>query len=97
MVRSSLIGMIFKHSLRLPVSESNGAAGAVSLMSADIERIQQTLQWVMNIVPNIIQVALGLWILSIYMGAVTVAPLIVAIGELIKFITMIAISNSYLV
>ncbi|KAK3380879.1 P-loop containing nucleoside triphosphate hydrolase protein [Podospora didyma] len=80
MVRSALIGMIFRHSLRLPVSEADGAAGAVSLMSADIERIQQTLQWVMNIVPNLIQVGLGLWILSLYMGVVTVAPLIVAIA-----------------
>ena len=81
MVRGSLIGMIFKHSLKLPVSESGGAASAVSLMSTDMERIQQTLEWVLNIGPAVVQVGLGFWILSSYLGAVSVAPLIVALGK----------------
>ena len=81
MVRGSLIGMIFKHSLKLPVSESVGAASAVSLMSTDMERIQQTLEWVLNIGPAVVQVGLGFWILSSYLGAVSVAPLIVALGK----------------
>ncbi|KAK3331306.1 ABC multidrug transporter [Apodospora peruviana] len=77
MIRGSLIGMIFRHSLKLPASECAGSATAVSLMSTDMERIQQTLQWVLNVVPAIVQVGLGLWILSIYLGAVSVAPLVV--------------------
>ncbi|KAM7193332.1 ABC transporter [Rhypophila sp. PSN 637] len=79
MVRGSLIGMIFKHSLRLPASEGAGSANAVSLMSTDMERIQQTLEWVLNVGPAAVQVGLGLWILSLYMGAVSVAPLVVAL------------------
>ncbi|KAM7195580.1 P-loop containing nucleoside triphosphate hydrolase protein [Naviculisporaceae sp. PSN 640] len=79
MVRGSLIGMIFNHRLKLPASDSGGSASAVSLMSTDMERIQQTLQWILNIGPAAIQVGLGLWILSIYIGAVSVAPIIVAI------------------
>jgi ATP-binding cassette subfamily C (CFTR/MRP) protein 1 len=85
MVRGSLIGLIFKHSLTLPVSERDGASVAVNLMSTDIERIQQTLQWVLSIIPNIVQVGLGLWILGINLGWVTIVPVIVAIGELYYF------------
>lgn len=79
MVRGSLVGLIFKHSLTIPVSESGGASEAVSLMSTDMERIQQTLQWVMNIGPNVVQVGLGLWILDRYLGAVIVAPALITI------------------
>lgn len=81
MVRGSLIGMIFNHSLRIPASDDGGSASAVSLMSTDMERIQQTLQWVLNVGPAAIQVGLGLWILSVFMGPVSVAPLLIAVGE----------------
>lgn len=81
MVRGSLIGIIFKHSLRLPASESGGAASAVSLMSTDMERIQQTLEWVLNVGPAVVQVGLGLWVLGNYLGAVSAAPLVVALGK----------------
>lgn len=51
-------------------------------MSADIDRVTQTLQWVLNIFPNIVQVGLGLWILYIRIRAAIVAPVVVAIGKL---------------
>jgi len=76
-----LIGMIFKHSLSLPASERIGSSEAVSIMGADIERIQQTLQWVMSIIPSIIQVVIALWILHTFLGVAFVGPLVVAIGK----------------
>lgn len=79
-IRGSLIGQIYKHSLCLPASESNIATSTVSLLVVDIERIQQTLQWVFTIIPNLIQVALGLWILETHLGVASVAPVIVALG-----------------
>ncbi|CZT46826.1 uncharacterized protein RSE6_07325 [Rhynchosporium secalis] len=81
MVRGALIGMIYKHSLLLHASDSNGGADAVSLISADVERILQTLQWVLNILPNVAQVAIGFYILYGRIGIVFVAPLIIAIGN----------------
>ncbi|CZT12481.1 uncharacterized protein RAG0_16298 [Rhynchosporium agropyri] len=82
MVRGAfLIGMIYKHSLLLHASDSNGGADAVSLISADVERILQTLQWVLNILPNVAQVAIGFNILYGRIGIVFVAPLIIAIGK----------------
>ena len=81
MVRGSLIGLMFKHSLTLTASESGGSSAAVSLMSTDMERIQQTMQWVLGIVPNLVQVGLGLWILGTNLGAVTIAPAVVSIRD----------------
>lgn len=71
--------MIFEHSLHLPANSD--ASDAINLMSTDIDRITQTLQWVLNVFPNIIQVGLALWILYGQLGAVFVAPLIVALSE----------------
>jgi hypothetical protein len=73
--------MIFKHSLILPASENGGAFNAVNLMSTDMERIIQTLQWVLNIIPIVIQVGLGLWVLRTQLGDVSIALLVVAVGE----------------
>lgn len=44
-----------------------------------MERIVQTLQWVFNILPNVLQVAIGLYLLEKRLGAVFVAPLVIAI------------------
>jgi hypothetical protein len=55
------------------------------LISTDMERIVQTLQWTMNNIPNFAQVATGLYILHTSLGPVFVAPLIVAIRESAAF------------
>jgi len=81
MIRGALIGMIFKHSLMLPLSTLGKGTEAVSLMSTDMERITQTLQWVLNIIPDIIQVASALYILQQRLGSVFVAPIIVSVRE----------------
>ncbi|KAK8102128.1 ABC transporter [Apiospora sp. TS-2023a] len=78
MVRGALVGIIYQHSLGLPVSGSNGGEELVSLMNTDIERILQTLQWVLNVFPNVVQVGIGLYILYSRMGPVFVAPILVA-------------------
>lgn len=83
MIRGALIGAIFKTSLRLPVSEEDDSSGALSLISTDVERIIQTLQWSLTILPNAVQVGLGLWILETHLGGVCVAPLIVALGTFV--------------
>lgn len=82
MIRGSLATFIFQHSLRLSLIESGDPSGPISLINSDVERVIQTLQWALNIFPNVVQVGLGMWVLSIYMNAVCIAPLIVAIGKL---------------
>jgi len=95
-VRGALAGMIFKGSLttRQSASEDNSkshvsndssssSAGAqpVTLMSAEVDRISYTLQWSLAVIPNTIQVGLGLWILHGSIGRAVVAPAAVAVSE----------------
>lgn len=82
MTRGSLIGMIFKSSLRIAAHCGETSAKPINLMSSEIERISQTLQWVFHIIPNIIQVSIGLAILSFHLGATIAIPGIVAISTL---------------
>lgn len=71
------------HSLQLPAtSAATTGPEAISLISTDMERIVQTLQWVFNILPNILQVAVGLYLLQNRLGTVFIAPLVIAICEL---------------
>jgi ATP-binding cassette, subfamily C (CFTR/MRP), member 1 len=63
--------------------ETGNSSAAVSLMSTDIDRVMVTLQWCLGIIPNIIQVSLAMWILYMQMGAVMIAPVVVALSKLI--------------
>lgn len=82
-VRGSLIALIYRGMLSLRAETGNSSA-AVSLMSTDIDRVMTTLQWCLGILPNIIQVGLALWILQVQMGAVMIAPIVVAISALLS-------------
>lgn len=79
MIRGALIGLIFEHSLQLPANSE--ASDAINLISTDIDRITQTLVWVLNVFPNIIQVGIALWILYTHLGLVFIAPLVIAVGQ----------------
>ncbi|KAI1349923.1 P-loop containing nucleoside triphosphate hydrolase protein [Xylaria sp. FL0043] len=79
-VRGSLVGMIFKYSLNVPAQDYGSSSRPVNLMSSEIDRISQTMQWVVHIIPNILQVGLGLWILSSYLKATIVAPVLIAVA-----------------
>ncbi|KAI0805101.1 P-loop containing nucleoside triphosphate hydrolase protein [Xylaria sp. FL0064] len=79
-VRGALVGMIFKSSLNVPAQDSESSARPVNLMSSDVDRISQTMQWVVHIIPNILQVGIGLWILSSQLKATIVAPVLIAVA-----------------
>ncbi|KAI8627293.1 ABC multidrug transporter [Xylariaceae sp. FL1651] len=76
-VRGALIGLIFRFCFQIPARDSAGSAKAVNLMSTEVDRISQTLQWAVHIIPNALQLALGLWILSSYLHAATVVPVVI--------------------
>lgn len=79
MIRAALINIIYKSTLDIAVG-SVEASSAVSLMGADVERVMSTLQWVISTAPNIIQVAVAIWILETHLGAICVAPVLVVLG-----------------
>ena len=80
MIRAALISIIYRSSLDLVVG-SVEAESPVSLMGADVERVITTLQWVISTAPNIVQVAVAIWILESRLGAICVAPVVVVLGE----------------
>lgn len=62
-------------------AETGNSQAAVSLMSAEVERITVASQWCVAIVPNLIQVGFALRILSSQLGAIGVAPVVIALCE----------------
>jgi hypothetical protein len=77
-IRGALVGMIYRDMLIIR-AESKNSSSAMTLMSTDVDRICLTARWVVDMVPNIVQVGLAMWILSLQLGAVCVAPVIVAL------------------
>lgn len=73
--------MIYDKTLRLSTSAVSDAT-AVTLMSTDIERIQNSLIEMHEIYCNIIEIALALWLLARLIGVATIAATVVVLGML---------------
>ena len=80
MIRGALISLIYQGMLSTR-AESGNASSGVGLMSNDVDRITIVTVWIVNIVPCILQVAIALWILGAQLGAVCIAPIILAISK----------------
>ncbi|KAF6824602.1 Multidrug resistance-associated protein 1-like protein 5 [Colletotrichum musicola] len=77
-IRGSLIAVVYKNMLSLR-AETGNSQSAVALMSNEVERITVAAEWSVAIVPNLVQVALAMWILGAQLGAVCVAPVLIAV------------------
>ncbi|KAK1636315.1 ABC transporter [Colletotrichum phormii] len=77
-IRGALIAIIYQNMLTLRAETGNSQA-AVALMSTEVERITVAAQWCVAIVPNLIQLGFAMWIMSEQLGAVSVAPIIIAL------------------
>lgn len=77
MIRGALVSAIYQCMLSLRV-ESDKASAGQALMSNDVDRITVVTVWLVATVPSIIHAGLALAILCLQLGAVCVAPLIVA-------------------
>ncbi|PHH92904.1 hypothetical protein CDD83_3735 [Cordyceps sp. RAO-2017] len=76
-VRAGLVAMVYNRTMQL----STGAidkSSAVTVMSADIERIALGIKTIHDIWANVIQVALAAWLLEKQTGVAIVLPLVVA-------------------
>lgn len=76
MVRGLLAGAVYRKTLEAKLSAADDSA-ALTLMSADVERIISGLLNIHELWANMIEVALASWLLSDQIGASFVAPLIV--------------------
>ncbi|TDZ13509.1 ABC transporter atnG [Colletotrichum spinosum] len=82
LIRGSLIAIVYDTMLSLR-AETGNSQTAVALMGTEVERITVAAQWCVAIVPNILQTAFALWILSSQLGAVSIAPIIVAVSSVL--------------
>jgi hypothetical protein len=80
MIRGGLVGLVFNKSLVLRDGVYDESA-AVTLMSTDIDRIAASMQNMHEVWARLIEVTIGVWLLSIKLGAVSVIPIIVVFGE----------------
>ncbi|GAB1735972.1 hypothetical protein NU219Hw_g6029t1 [Hortaea werneckii] len=77
MIRGLLIGAICEKSLRLPDDEANKQS-AITLISADTERINLGLRNMHEVWANIIELAVAIYLLQREVGAIAVVPLFIA-------------------
>ncbi|OAQ99171.1 hypothetical protein LLEC1_07152 [Akanthomyces lecanii] len=82
-IRGALISQMFDKSLRISQSEAKKSA-AITLMSADIEGIASGLPQIYELIMTLVELGLGIYILSLFVGHscfVVLAPLVAsAIG-----------------
>ncbi len=57
-------------------AEASNSSSAMSLMGNDVDRIVMTTFMAVNLLPDIVQLVIGLCILGIQIGATSVAPVI---------------------
>lgn len=76
-VRGGLVAMVYGRTMQLSTSAIDRSS-AVTVMSADIERIALGLKTIHDIWANIIQVALAAWLLEGQTGVAIILPLVVA-------------------
>jgi ATP-binding cassette, subfamily C (CFTR/MRP), member 1 len=77
-IRGSLVTMIYKNMLTVR-AETGNSSSALSLMSTDVDRLTMTVFMVVNLGPDVVQLALALYILSTQLGATAVTPIILCL------------------
>jgi ATP-binding cassette subfamily C (CFTR/MRP) protein 1 len=80
MLRGGLVGLIFNKTLILRDGVYDESA-AVTHMSTDIDRIATSMQSMNEVWSRLVEVAIGVWLLSIQLGAVSVIPILVVLCE----------------
>jgi hypothetical protein len=80
MIRGSLISIIYQKMMNLKSANANESA-AMNLMGTEVERIVET--WyllVVNIWASILQLEIAVFLLERQLGAVCIAPIVIALG-----------------
>ena len=80
-LRGGLTSLIYRQMMALPlgnVSES----GAMSLMGSDVEQLAESLNYMLTDTwSNLIQLGIATWLLADQIGAVCIAPIVVALSR----------------
>ncbi|KAJ5893247.1 hypothetical protein N7495_004938 [Penicillium taxi] len=82
MTRACLISAIYQQTIRGPISASEDSA-AITLMSADVERVQMGFMQLHEFWANLVQIAIVCFLLHRQLGAAFAAPLVVVFACII--------------
>ncbi len=83
-IRGGLIGLIYEKLSHAPLGSAEASDSAVmTLIGTDVERIGETwYMFISEIWASVIQLSIAVWLLERQLGAVCVAPVILALGQL---------------
>lgn len=80
LVRTAGISLIYVTSLHASAEDQDEATTA-TLMSTDVDRVVTGLELVHETWARLLEVAIGVWLLAMQMGAIAVAPVLVVIRK----------------
>lgn len=84
MVRGGTITLIYRKLLLLPANDVKDSS-AIAIMGNDVETLSEKLHFLLvESWANTVTVAISIWMLSEQLGAVCVAPVVLALGELLS-------------
>ncbi|KAF2811591.1 putative multidrug resistance protein [Mytilinidion resinicola] len=78
MFRGALVGLVFNKTLNLRDGVYDESA-AVTHMSTDIDRIAEGMKNMHETWGRLIEVAIGIWLLSVQLGAVSITPIVIVV------------------
>jgi hypothetical protein len=78
MIRGTLVNLVYQRTLELSTS-SLDESKAVTLMSADVERIGTGLRTMHEVWASIIEIALALWLIQGQLGIATISAALVTL------------------
>jgi hypothetical protein len=81
MVRAATVSLIYVTSLD-SLEETLDDSKTVTLMSTDVDRIVSGLELVHETWARLLEMAIGVWLLARQIGAISIAPIVVAIRKL---------------
>ena len=80
MFRGAMVSLIYTRTLKLQAGIYDESA-ALTLMSADLNRITNTMIVIVQVWAQVVEVALGIWLLERQLGWVCVAPIVVVMSK----------------
>lgn len=83
MFRGSMVTLIYRKTLELQAGVYDESK-AMTLMSADVDRLTVSLESVCEVWANFIELAIGLWLLERQLGWVCVAPIVIVAGMIVS-------------
>lgn len=80
MARGALVSLIYSKTLELDVNSTEGFA-PLTLMSTDVQRICDGLEYIHRTWANMTSVAIATWLIQRQIGIGVIGPILIALGK----------------